>query len=108
MIRKFCNMIVCSGEENCCHPFHKCGHNEGKCWHDSDCQDGMRCVDKTCYQSECAKKEGPCKVSEGDCYALSDCEEGLVCGSDNCPKGINELTNANFKDGDDCCYQPKG
>ena len=68
----------------------------------------MRCVDKECYKSDCAKKEGPCKVSQGDCDALSDCEEGLVCGSDNCPKGINQLTNTTFKDDDDCCYQPKG
>jgi len=68
----------------------------------------MRCVDKECYKSDCAKKEGPCKVSQGDCDALSDCEEGLVCGSDNCPKGTNQLTNTTFKDDDDCCYQPKG
>jgi len=102
------NDYVCSGEENCCHPFHKCGENEGECKFDKDCQDGMRCVDKECYKSDCAKKEGPCKVSQGDCDALSDCEEGLVCGSDNCPKGTNQLTNADFKDDDDCCYQPKG
>ena len=102
------NIIVCSGEENCCHPFHKCGQNEGLCKFDSDCQDGMRCIDKYCYQSDCAKKKGPCKVSQGDCDELSDCEEGLICGSDNCPSGTNELTNADFKADDDCCYQPKG
>jgi len=90
------NDFVCSSEENCCHPFHKCGQNEGKCWHDSDCQDGLRCIDKIC------------KKFFGYCNGLSDCEEGLVCGSDNCPNGINDLTNANSKDGDNCCYQPKG
>ena len=103
-----CNITVCSDEENCCHPFHKCGENKGKCKLDTDCQDGLRCADNVCYQSDCAKKEGPCKVSQGSCDALSDCEEGLICGSDNCPKGINELTNTDFKDDDDCCYEPKG
>ena len=93
--------------ENCCHPFNKCGENEGECKFDSDCKDNLKCGNKVCYQPACYK-EDPCGKLEGDCNVLSDCEKGLVCGTNNCPKGMNSKTNTPFTTDDNCCYEPKG
>merc|ERR1712135_38693 len=98
---------VCTGEENCCHPFNKCGENEGECKFDSDCKDNLKCGNKKCYQPACYK-ENPCGKLEGDCNVLSDCKKGLVCGTNNCPKGMNSKTNTPFTTEDNCCYEPKG
>ena len=107
-----------NGEEHFCTNDYLCGHHEGDCDHNNQCQNGFKCGTDNCPAAlgfgswtDCCYNQtllnmgdahfctvdNPCEENEGDCGNDNDCQTGLTCGTDNCPASLG------FDSSIDCC-----
>ena len=113
---QYCSHCDClNGDVKVCTAENPCGHNEGDCNYDNDCQPGLKCGQGNCpaflgydQSIDCCRKpingdenfctaENLCGLDEGDCDYDNECQPGLKCGTDNCP------TYLGYHQSIDCC-----
>ena len=115
-----CCYLPAKGDEYFCTKDNQCGHHEGDCDDNNECQHGLQCGTDNCPASfdfdtstDCCynqtllnigehyfcTNDNLCGENEGDCDNNNQCQGDLECGTDNCPSYLE------FDYSIDCCYK---